>query len=86
MINMPKAVPKPKLSINVGASLRCTNGVDVSVDPQLVTLTMEGPRGGAGSSISIPLGDWDALAETVGLVRAAITKADAILKEENIKP
>lgn len=66
----------------VSASLRCTNGVEVSVGTTGITLHEPGPRAGQGPKIRIPLKDWELLATTVERVREAIEKADRIIAAE----
>lgn len=73
--------PQPSIRVSVEASIRASNGVDITIDQRVVRLRQPGTRGGAGVAIEIPLADWDAVNTGVGEVRQAIARASAIVRE-----
>lgn len=68
---------EPQLKVTVAASLRATNGVEVTINETEVRFTQPGARGGAGVHIAIPLREWDLIAGGVERLRAAIADAKA---------
>lgn len=64
--------PKITMNVNVSASLRATNGTQISVDGRMVKIQSVGARGGLGPVVEIPLSDWDTIHVAVCRVRVAI--------------
>lgn len=73
---------KPTIHVEVSARLTATNHVLVEVSANRVILTQPGPQGGKGSTIELPLGDWDVINETVREVREAIARANSVINPQ----
>jgi hypothetical protein len=75
------ATPAAKLTVSVRAEVRASNGAEVSIDEREVIIRKPGPQGGAGVSVSLPVGDWDAINGAVANVRQALARATELKRE-----
>lgn len=69
-----------RLNITVSAYYECENGTEVAINEKAVILRRPGPRGGEGTSLEIPLDEWDAIADGVKEVRAKVQDARLVLE------
>lgn len=72
---------QPKLNVSITAEIRATNGTFIEITQNNIFLTKQGPKGGAGAQVQIPLAEWDTINEAVLEVRAALARANALKKE-----
>lgn len=72
---------KPAITVSVEASIRASNGIEVTIDSRTVRLRQPGARGGNGTIIEVPLSDWDAVNAGVFEVRQAIARANTFVQE-----
>lgn len=71
--------PTVNLHVQVQADVKLTNGVVVGINAHNVCLTVPGPRGGAGTTIDIPLNQWDIVNDGVARVREALAAHKALV-------
>lgn len=71
-----------RLKVTVSASLRTSDGTVVEIDERIVSISKLGPKGGQGVTVTIPLGEWDAVNTSVEQVCDAIAKARGMLDSE----
>lgn len=70
---------EPKVTINVSGSIAFGDGKVVSVADNAITFREPGPRGGAGTEISIPAAQWAAVVQQVDALLEAMGQARKIL-------